>query len=377
MKKFKTAVIGTGFIGVVHIEALRRLGNVEVVAICDLHNATEKAKEFHVENAYSDYKVMIDELGLDFVHICTPNFTHYPIAKYALENNVNVVLEKPLTMNIEEAEELVKLAESKNLINAVNYHNRLYPACAFSKHIIENGDLGEVVSINGMYVQDWLLYETDYSWRLNSSESGKTRAVADIGSHWMDLVEYMSGLKIAEVFAEFKTIYPKRKKIIGEIKTFTTSKSDSYKEIDIDTEDLAMVLFRFDNGAVGNVTISQIAAGKKNTIEVLVSGKKASLEWNLNDLSNVVLGYRDKPNQVITKDYLLMSSVKDLIDFPSGHAEGFPDAFKQAFKQIYNQPKRTLYADFKVGLRQMVLNEAIYQSAKTSSWIKVKNEEIK
>ncbi len=375
MKKFKTAVIGTGFIGVVHIEALRRLGNVEVVAICDTFNVEEKAKQLYIDNTFTDYKKMIDQLDLDFVHVCTPNNTHYPIAKYALENNINVVLEKPLTLNIKEAKELAELAESKNLINAVNYHNRLYPACAYAKTLVEQGKIGNVFSVNGTYIQDWLLYDTDYSWRLNSNESGLTRAVADIGSHWMDLVEYITGNKITEVFAEFKTVHPRRKKSLGETKTFSTNKSDNYELIDIDTEDMAMIMYRFDNGAIGNATFSQMSAGIKNRIEMLLSGDKASLEWNLANLTDVQIRYRDKPTEIISKDTILMPEVKDLIDYPSEHMEGFPDAFKQVFKQVYNQPKRKLYANFKDGLRQMILNEKIYESARTSTWVKI--DEVK
>lgn len=371
MKKFKTAVIGSGFIGVAHIEALRRLGNVEVVALCDMFNAEKKAKENNIDLAYSDYKKLIDENELDFIHVCTPNNTHFEIAKYALERNVNVVLEKPMTFTIEEAEELVALVKEKKLINAVNFHNRLYPANIFTKNFIKNNNIGDVFSINGNYIQDWLLYDTDYSWRLNTKESGSTRAVADIGSHWMDLVEYLTGQKIVEVFAEFKTVYPQRKKAVGEIKTFTTNNSSDYELKDIDTEDIAMVMYRFDNGAIGSVTISQMGAGNKNNLEVFISGTKASVKWGLSDLENVHVGFRDKPNLTITKDYLLMPEAISSIDYPAGHTEGFADAIKQVFKQVYQQPSIKYYADFEDGLRQMILCERIHESAKSSKWVRV------
>lgn len=371
MKKFKTAVVGSGFIGVAHIEALRRLGNVEVVALCDMFNAEKKAKENNIEIAYSDYKKLIDEMDLDFVHICTPNNTHYEIAKYALERNVNVVLEKPMTFTVKQAEELVELAKEKNLINAVNFHNRLYPANIFIKDYVSKGNIGEVFSISGHYVQDWLLYDTDFSWRLNSKESGSTRAVADIGSHWMDLVEYMTAEKITEVFAEFKTVYPKRKKAVGEMKTFSSNEANEYELKDIDTEDIAIVMFRFSNGSIGNVVISQMGAGNKNNLEVFISGTKASVRWSLNDLENVNIGFRNQPNQVITKDHGLMEVSIGAIDYPAGHTEGFPDAIKQVFKQVYQQPENKNYANFEAGLRQMILCEKIFESAKTSKWVRV------
>ncbi len=371
MKIYKTAVIGTGFVGVAHIEALRRLGNVKIIAICDTFGIEEKAKKLFVKKAYTDYKKMIDELDLDFVHICTPNYTHYPIAKYALEHDINVVLEKPLTLNISEALNLTKLAKSRNLINAVNYHNRMYPAPSFSKRFIESNKIGNIFLVNGVYIQDWLLYDTDYSWRLNSNESGITRAVADIGSHWIDLVEYITGLKIVEVFAEFKTVFAKRKKPTGNVESFSNEKTNNYSLINIDTEDMALVMFRFENEAIGNLTISQMSAGIKNRIDLLISGTNASLEWKLDDLSNVKIGYRDKADEIYPKDLSLMKNVKNLIDYPAGHMEGFPDAFKQNFKQIYSQPEHKSYATFEDGLRQMILNQKIYDSAKEHKWIKI------
>jgi predicted dehydrogenase len=257
------------------------------------------------------------------------------------------------------------------LINAVNFHNRLYPANIFIKDYVSKGNVGEVFSISGHYVQDWLLFDTDFSWRLNSKESGSTRAVADIGSHWMDLVEYMTGEKITEVFAEFKTVYPKRKKAVGEMKTFSSNEANEYELKDIDTEDIAIVMFRFSNGSIGNVVISQMGAGNKNNLEVFISGTKASVRWSLNDLENVNIGFRNQPNQVITKDHGLMKVSIGAIDYPAGHTEGFPDAIKQVFKQVYQQPENKNYANFEAGLRQMILCEKIFESAKTSKWVRV------
>ena len=220
MKKFKSAVIGVGFIGVAHIEALRRLGNVKVIAIADHINIEQKAKSLSIPNYFEDYKEMLDTIDLDFVHICTPNDTHYPIAKYALEKNINVVLEKPMTMTVDEAKELVTLANKRNLIAVINFHNRLYPACSYIKKEISKGTYGDIFSIQGMYIQDWLFYETDYSWRLNSKHSGKTRAVADIGSHLLDLITYMTGHVITEVLAEFKTVFQNKKEATKTIMSF-------------------------------------------------------------------------------------------------------------------------------------------------------------
>ncbi|QWB95173.1 Gfo/Idh/MocA family oxidoreductase [Mycoplasmatota bacterium] len=376
MKKFKTAIVGVGFIGVAHIEALRRLGNIEVVAICDQFDIEKKAKQLNVSHYYTDYKEMIEKEDLDFIHICTPNNTHYDIASYAMNKHINIVLEKPMTVTAEEAKKLLVLSKALNVTAAVNFHNRLYPATSHIKHMISNNQIGHVFSIQGVYIQDWLLYQTDYSWRLNSKTSGKTRAVADIGSHWLDLMEYMTGQKIVEVLAEFQTVYPTRKKATQPLKTFETASSEmTYDEMPIDTEDVAVITFKTNEGSLGNVYVSQMAAGKKNRIQLLISGEKASIEWSLDDLSNISVGYRDQANKVITKDQLLMPEVQSLIDYPTGHMEGFPDAFKQNFKNIYYSSTHPdalkRYAGFEDGLRQMVLNDKIYESANDRKWVKI------
>jgi len=376
MKKFNTAIVGIGFIGTVHIEALRRLGNVDVVAICDPYEAKTKAESLHIDKYYTDYKLMIDELDLDFVHICTPNNTHYDIASYAIKKGIHVVLEKPMTVSVEEARSLVELAKKHHVTHAINFHNRLYPAVAFMKHEIEKQTIGDVFSIHGMYIQDWLLYETDYSWRLNTKTSGITRAVADIGSHWLDLIEYVTGHKIVEVLSEFKTVYETRKKATKPLNSFEVASSDmTYDDMPIDTEDIATITFKTDKGAIGNTFISQMFSGEKNKISLFIGGKDASFEWDLDKLSDIKIGYRNQGNMHITKDALLMSSVKSLIDYPSGHEEGFPDAFKQTFKQIYasveNKDQSYLYATFEDGLRQMILNEKLYSSAKQRKWVKI------
>ncbi len=376
MKTYKAAVIGIGFIGVAHIEALRRLGNVDVIAISDQIDLEKKAEKYNISSYYKDYKQMIEEINLDFIHICTPNNTHYEIAKYAIERNINVVLEKPMTVSLKEAKELVALAEEKGVVAAINFHNRLYPATAYIKKEIEKGTYGDIFSMQGVYIQDWLFYQTDYSWRLVSETSGKTRAVADIGSHWLDLMEYMTGHKITEVLAEFKTVYDTRKKATKPLETFTKATSDmTYEDVPIDTEDIATITFRTDKGALGNAYISQMVAGKKNRINVLLSGTKHSIEWRLEDLENVVVGSRDEGNIYIPKDAQMMPDVKSQIDYPSGHTEGFPDAFKQAFKQIYYKAShpsyQPLFAEFKDGLRMMLLDEKIYESAKARKWVKI------
>lgn len=376
MQKFKAAIVGGGFIGGVHIDAVRRLGNIEVVAICDESGVGEKAKKYHVLSAYEDYQKMIDEVKPDVIHICTPNNTHYEIAKYAIEKNIHVICEKPFTTTIEQARELVDMAKIYDVKGSVNFHNRFYPIPNQMYHMIKQDQIGEVVTVHGSYIQDWLLYETDYSWRLNSAQVGKTRAISDIGSHWLDLAEFVTGMRITKVNALLSTVYPKRKKPMAAVETFAKSDKElRYEDIAIDTEDAATVIFQFENGAIGTLIVSQVFAGKKNAMTLHVAGKTNSLIWDSEELNNLYIGNRNKANEVLTKDAdLLCPGVKDLVSYPGGHIEGFSDAFKQMCRQFYQSIEVQgdyYYAAFEDGLREMQLCEAIFNSGKSGSWCKV------
>lgn len=373
MKTYRAAVIGAGFIGAAHVEALRRLGDVEVVALCDTFGAAEKAARLHIEKAYSDYEQMMDECKPDAIHICTPNHTHYAIAKSAIERGIHFVCEKPFTTTVEQARELVELAARKGVTGAVNFHNRLYPIPNEMRQIVAQGELGSLFSAHGEYIQDWLLYDTDYSWRLDSSQTGKTRAMADIGSHWMDLMEFVTGEKIRRVSAAFRTVYPVRKKPRGKVETFQTAADTDYEPIPIDTEDEAVLLFELSGGAIGTAIISMVYAGRKNTMSLHLAGSKEALSWTSEDLNNLWIGHRDRPNEQLTKDAALMHpAAARLAGYPSGHIEGFPDAFKNVFRQFYDsldRPGDYSFARLTDGLRQMELCECVYQSATTHQWV--------
>ena len=378
MKEYKAAVIGAGFIGAVHAEMLRRLGNVSVVALCDAVDADKKAASMHIANAYSDYKKMIDEQKPDAIHICTPNHTHYDIAKYAIEKGVNFICEKPFTTTVEQAKELVSLAREKKVVGAVNFHNRLYPMPNEMHQMIKKGEVGDLFSVHGGYIQDWLMYDTDYSWRLEKGQVGKTRAIADIGSHWMDLVEFVTGEKIGRVNAAFRTVYPVRKKPMGKVETFQTLTDVSYEEIPIDTEDEAVVMFELEKGAIGTAIVSMVFAGKKNTTTLSIAGSKKSLEWSSESLNDLWIGHRDKPNEIMTKDASLMhKETAGLASYPSGHIEGFPDAFKNVFRQFYDSFDKEgdyEFARLEDGLREMILSDCIFESAMSKTWVDVESQ---
>ena len=375
MKKLKVGVVGVGFIGAAHIEAIRRLGYIDVVALCVRRGADEIAEKLCVPHAYADYKQMIDNEELDAIHVCTPNVSHYEIAEYAINRGIHVMCEKPLAFTVEEAEKLTKLAAEKNVVNGVNFHCRYYPMIRQIKAMIGKGDIGEVISVIGGYFQDWLLWDTDYSWRLESSLSGKSRAVADIGSHWVDAVEFATGMKIKKVFADFAIFNPVRKKPLKKVETFANKVETvtEYEEYDVDTEDYAQVLMEFENGARGNMIVTQMYPGRKNQMIISVAGRKQALYFDSENLNELWLGSRD--NKSIVKDpSLLEAEACEANFYPGGHVEGFPDAFVGNFKAFYEKilyNKDSSRATFADGLREMKLCDAMVVSAAEGRWVEV------
>lgn len=377
MEKLRAAVIGVGFIGAVHIEQLRRLGNVEVVAITDFADAEAKAKANFVPHAYSDYKEMLDKEALDCVHICTPNNTHFDIAMYALERGVNVVCEKPMTCSVEEAEKLCAFAKEKGLVNAMNFNCRFYPMAYQMRQMVLSGQVGEIQTVHGGYLQDWLYLDTDYSWRLEPEATGASRAFADIGSHWIDLVEYVTGQRVTEVLADFAIFHKTRKKPLKPIDTYSgmALRPEDYAEVPIETEDWATVLFGFENGGRACCNISQVYAGRKNQMVVSLSGTKCSLHWDSENSNALWIGRRERDNGELVKDpSVLLPATGGVISYPGGHVEGFPDTFKQNFKKIYAAiagGEQADYATFEDGRREMELCEKIVQSARERRWVSV------
>lgn len=381
-KNIRVGVAGVGFIGPAHIEALRRNPGIEVVSIFHPgeEDAKAKAEALGIENHYADFDTFIDSDNLDSVHICTPNFLHYEMSKKALEKGLHVICEKPLATKISDAEELVALAKEKGLVNAVHFNLRYYPMVRQMKMMREKGDLGDVFSIIGSYLQDWLFYQTDYNWRLEPDQSGDSRAIADIGSHLIDIIEYISGLKIVSVMADFSTVHKTRKKPLKEVETYSGKmlQPEDYADVPINTEDYASVLLRFDNGHKGVVTVSQVSAGRKNRLSIEISGSKQNLNWNSESPNELWVGKRDEHNSVLMRDpSLFYPEAAQLISFPGGHNEGFPDTSKQMFKEVYaairegKQPENPQFPTFADGLRELVLCERILESNKNEAWVTV------
>lgn len=381
MKKIKVGVVGTGFIGPAHIEALRRLPNVEVVALCELTEAMakEKAAGLGIERSYT-FEDLLKQDDITSLHICTPNFLHYDQSKKALQAGKHVVCEKPLAKNLEEAEELVRIAAETGLVNAVHFNLRYYPLVRQMKTMREKGELGEIYSFIGSYLQDWLFYNTDYNWRLEPDKSGDSRAIADIGSHLMDVLEYITGLKTTSVMADFNTIHKTRKKPLKPVETYSGKMltPEDYADVEISTEDHANVLLRFDNGNSGVITVSQVSAGRKNQMKLEISGSKQTFAWNSEAPNEMWVGNRDGANQLLMRDpSLVHPEVRSLITFPGGHNEGFPDTSKQMFKEVYaaieegRQPDNPTFPTFADGYRELLICERILESNHKRSWVAV------
>jgi len=375
----RAAVVGTGFIGPVHVEALRRIG-VDVIGLCGSSpdRAEAKARRLGVPKVYRTYEELLADPAVDVVHLATPNVYHYPQARAALLAGKHVVCEKPLAMNARESAELVELAAQSGLVHAVCYNIRFYPMIQQARSIIRSGALGDIRLIHGSYLQDWLLLDTDWNWRLIPEMAGETRAVGDIGSHWIDLMVFLSGRRVRRVFADMATFLPVRRRPLKPVETFETKglRAEDYVEEHIRTEDYATIVLHFEGGARGVLTVSQISPGRKNRLWFEIDGAQASISWDSEEPNTLWVGYRDQPNQCYVKDPALMDpTARPWADYPGGHAEGYPDTFKMLFRAIYDRisdPKLPVsYPTFEDGHEMMRVIEAIVRSAREGRWVEL------
>ncbi len=377
------AVAGTGFIGPVHVEALRRLGiTVRGILGSTPEKSQQAAQQIGLEVAYKDFQAILDDDAVDTIHIATPNNTHFEMAKQALLAGKHVICEKPLAMTTAETAELVKVAKAHpNLISAVNYNIRFYPMVLHAREIVQSGQIGTVYSVRGGYIQDWLLYDTDWNWRLLQESGGNLRAIGDIGTHWMDLIHSITGLKTKSLLADLSTFVKVRRKPKQAVATFEGKKTDApseYDPVEIKTDDWGAVLFHYEGGARGTMNVSQVTAGRKNQLSYEIAGSKASLAWNSERPNEIWIGHRDRPNEILIKDpSLLAENAAHHADYPGGHNEGFPDTFKQLYRAIYDyaaagdfsQPKP--FPTFEEGHYEVQLCESILKSHTSRAWVDV------
>jgi predicted dehydrogenase len=373
------AIAGTGFMGPAHAEALRRLGVPLVGVLGSTHEKSRRAAAaLGVPRAYASYDELLADREVGVVHVTTPNRLHYPMARAALGAGKHVLCEKPLAMTSAESAELVALAKRSGRAAGVNYNIRFYPLCLEARERVRRGEIGAVHSVQGSYVQDWLLLDTDYNWRVLADEGGALRAVADIGTHWLDLIQTIAGLTVEAVCADLQTVHPRRRRPKGEVQTFagTAVPEAELEPIEVTTEDQGAVMLRFGGGARGVLWVSQVTAGRKNRLSYEIAGAGGALAWDSERPNALWLGRRGGPNEILLKDPSLLSEpVRPFVGYPGGHNEGYPDTFKQCFRAFYDYLRagdfsaRPTFPTFEDGHAEIRLCEAILESHRTRRWV--------
>ena len=373
-------VVGVGFIGVAHVEALRRLGvHVAGVVGSSPERAEVKAQAADLPTVYESVEALASDPAIDVVHITSPNYAHADQVRICLAAGKHVVCEKPLALNSEDTAELVARAEASRLVNAVCFNIRFYPLNHQAMAMVRADTIGEPRLITGSYHQDWLLLDTDWNWRLQPEEAGQLRAVADIGSHWLDLTRFITGRRIEEVMADLHTLVPIRRHPVGPVESFVPVAVDQeLVEEHMTSDDAAGILLRYEGGARGAVTISQVSAGRRNAVRYEIAGSKSALSWSSDSPDDLWIGNRGRPNEILHRDPALAApEAAALIAYPGGHVEGFPDTFRALFSRVYldviegkptHEPAYPTFAD---GHDAVLVTEAVARSNQEQRWVKV------
>ena len=370
-------MVGTGFIGVVHVEALRRLGvQVHGIVGSSHDRAAARSLELGLPPAYETFEAMLADPRVDVVHVTSPNHLHHQHASAALRARKHVVCEKPLAMTAAESADLLQLAEQSGRVHAVNFNLRFYPICQHMHGLIEEGGLGEVRLVSGRYLQDWLLLDTDWNWRLDPKLGGDLRAVADIGSHWMDLTTFLVGKRITEVMADLATFIKTRYEPAGPVETFATERAAKSVAREITTEDSATILLRYEDGARGALTVSQISPGRKNSLALEIDGSSAAAAWDSEHPDDLWIGHRGRPNELLLRDPAILNAKgRAATGLPGGHAEGYADTFKALYAAVYRAIAEGKpgagYPTFADGHDEMLVCDAVANSSRERRWVEV------
>ena len=373
------AVIGSGFIGTVHLEALRRLGlQVRGLLEASPELGERRAEELGLPRAYASLDDVLADGEVEVVHVTSPNALHYPQVAAILGAGRHVICEKPLAVTSAESADLVSRAAESGRINVVNFNLRFYPLNQHVRELVAGGAIGTPRLITGHYFQDWLLFDTDWNWRLEPEQGGALRAVGDIGSHWLDLTGFLAGDRVAAVMADLETFVKVRKQPAGPVLTFSTERAAETIDREIRTEDVATILLRFESGARGLVAVSQVSPGRKNSLRYEIDGSTAAVAWDSENPDELWIGRRDEASQVLLRNPALMGPAGAAASsLPGGHVEGFADTFKSLFRAVYTDvaagrpSERPPYATFADGHEEMLVCDAIAESARTGSWVEV------
>lgn len=379
-RKIRVGIVGAGMMGIQHTEAIRRVPGTEVVALADadLSLAERTCEMLCIPKAYGDYHKMMEQEQLDTLHICTPNFTHYTISKDALQAGLHVFCEKPLANSSQQTTELALLAKEENRIAAVDFNYRQNAMVREMRALIESASWGRTFLIRGEYIQDWMMYDTDYNWRCVPQINGPSRTIADIGSHWFDAVQYITGEKIVRVLTKTVTVHPKRKKYTKQAMTFQSQTGDDYQLVDIDTEDAAFIFFETESGIPGVLTVSQISAGYKNGMVISFDGSAQSLTWEQEKPDKLLIRTRENGTELrYAAAGQLHGEANAYTSLPAGHAVGWADGLKNSVNAFYNAVKgkeNAGYATFAEGSNIVKIVEACLRSAQDNTWVEVEGK---
>jgi len=378
MKRIGMGIVGAGFVGPHHVDAVRRLGFVDVVAVAGSSEASArtKAAALGAARAYGSFDALIADPDVHVVHNATPNYLHARVNAAAIAAGKHIISDKPLAMSGAEARDLLDRARAAGVVHAVTFNYRGNPLVQQARDLIARGEIGRPHFVHGAYLQDWLLFDTDYSWRLEPDKGGPTSALGDVGSHWCDLAEHVTGLRITEVLADVTTTIKTRQKP-ARTETFQSSTNAATTPVTITVEDLASVLLRFDNGARGSFSVGQVCAGHKNDLQIEVSGGSGSVKWRQEQQNELWIGRRNAPNSVLQKDPALVGEVaRAYAHLPGGHQESWADAFCNVMRDIYgviasgrgmSRPLPPAFATFADGYRANRLVDAMLESASRGS----------
>lgn len=379
-ERIGVGIVGGGFAARSHVDALRRVPGVRIAGITA--SSPERSRAVAGElglPAVDDYHAMLLDDSIAAIHDCTPNDLHLEVNRAAIEAGKHVLSEKPLAMDSRETAWLVELARTAAVVTGVCFNYRHFPLVQELRSRIAADGHSRRRLITGSYLQDWLLLPTDWNWRLDPARGGASRAVADIGSHWIDLAQHVTGDRIAEVCADLGRMHDVRRRPVGEVQTFTAGDGDR-AEVDVGTEDWASILFRTEGGAHGSFTVSQVSAGRRNHLTLEIDAESASFAWNQEEPNILWIGRRGAPNGELVRDPALLSApAAALAHYPGGHQEGWPDALFNLITDFYGavrarlsgEPSEHTFASFADAHRTTQTVEAILASSAHRAWVRV------
>jgi predicted dehydrogenase len=377
--QLNAAIVGLGFVGRAHLEALRRLGiSVQGALGSTPERSKAAADALHLPRAYNSLEELAADPSVQLVHLCTPNYLHFQESSQLLRAGKHVLCEKPLALDSRESATLVSLLKETGLVGAIAYNLRYYPLCQEARVLIREGVIGQVKLVHGSFLQDWLLFSTDWNWRLEAKLGGELRAVSDIGTHWLDLVSWLTDSKVSELCADLATVLPTRHRPKGRVESFQKAASSETEEVMITTDDYGSVLLHFENEARGVMTVSQVSPGRKARLWFEIDGSEGSLAFDSESPNHLWIGRRERASELLPKDPALQSPhSRGYAAYPGGHPEGYPDTFVQLFKDVYAyiaagdfRAPRT-FPTFETGHEELMLCEAISQSSREKAWVTV------